>query len=242
MHGDGEFVKIHWCYIGGVDSAGDGLDDVAGLSSLDDPARRRLYDYVASRDEPVAREDAAAAVGISRTLAAYHLDKLADAGILAVSYARPPGRSGPGAGRPAKRYTRTRQELTASVPPRNYRLLAQLLSEAVAADESGSIGSTVAAVAREAGRACVADHDVIGALCGRGYEPVVNSDGDIELRNCPFHQLAREHTELVCGLNLHLIQGVLEAAGEQPDRAVVAPRDDRCCVVVHAARKRARRG
>lgn len=219
-------------------SAGGGLDAVAGLSSLDDPVRRRLYEYVASCNEPVARESAAHAAGISRTLAAYHLDKLADAGILAVSYARPPGRSGPGAGRPAKRYSRTQQELLASVPPRNYGLLAKLLAEAMASDDSGNVLSAVAATARKAGQVNASGRGVIDALCNCGYEPAAVADGDIELRNCPFDRLAREHTELVCGLNLELIRGMLEAVGDPPQRAVLAPRDGRCCVVVHAPQRR----
>jgi predicted ArsR family transcriptional regulator len=211
----------------------DGLDPLAGLSSLDDPVRRRLYDYIASCDEPAARDDAAASTGISRTLAAYHLDKLADAGILSVSYARPAGRSGPGAGRPAKRYARTREELSVSVPPRNYGLLADLLITAMASDDAGTVRSAVAAAARRAGRTSASDHGVIGALCECGYEPAL-TDGCTELRNCPFGRLAREHTELVCELNLQLIQGMLEAVGESPHRAVLAPRDGRCCVVVRA--------
>lgn len=221
--------------------AGDGLDAVAGLSSLDDPVRRRLYEYVASRDEPVARDDAAAGVGISRTLAAYHLDRLAEAGILAVSYARSSGRSGPGAGRPAKRYARTQQELWASVPPRNYRLLAALLAEAVDADQSGTVGSALAAAARQAGRASAADNDMNGALYACGYEPAPRADGDIELRNCPFHLVAGQYRELVCGLNLHLIRGMLEAVGDQPGRAVLAPTEDRCCVVLCAPRSAAKK-
>lgn len=217
-----------------------------GLSSLDDPIRRRLYEYVASCDEPVGRDDSANAVGISRTLAAYHLDKLAEAGILAVSYARAPGRSGPRAGRPAKRYARTQQELCASVPPRNYRLLAKLLAEAVDADESGKVATALAAAARQAGRASVANKDMNDALYACGYEPAARADGDIELRNCPFHLLADQYRELVCGLNLQLIRGMLEAVGEGPGRAALAPREDRCCVVLRAQRhgveKPSRRG
>ncbi|HET9876758.1 MAG TPA: helix-turn-helix domain-containing protein [Mycobacterium sp.] len=214
-------------------SARDGLAPLAGLSSLDDPVRRRLYRHVASCDDPVARDDAAAAVGISRTLAAYHLDKLADAGILSVSYARPAGRTGPGAGRPAKRYTRTRQELSVSVPPRNYALLADLLVAAMADDGAGTVRSAVTAAARRAGQASAAQHGVLGALSECGFEPALTPDGHIELRNCPFDRLARQHTELVCDLNLQLIQGMLEAAGDSPQRAVLAPCDGRCCVVVH---------
>lgn len=218
----------------GID-AGDGLDAVAGLGSLDDPIRRRLYAYVVSRDTPVARDDAATATGISRTLAAYHLDKLAEAGILTVGYARTSGRVGPGAGRPAKQYQRRRQELSASVPPRNYTLLAQLLAEAVDTDDSGTVRATVATVARTIGRTSTADGGLDERLRTAGYEPAETADGDIELRNCPFHRIAHQYTELVCGLNLQLIQGMLEADDDRPQRAVLAPGDDRCCVVVRAA-------
>ena len=85
-----------------------------GLSHLDDPLRRQLYEYVIECDGPVSREQAAAAASIGRTLAAYHLDKLADAGLLTISYQRPAGRGGPGAGRPAKLYTRATQEMSVS--------------------------------------------------------------------------------------------------------------------------------
>ncbi|HEU4362088.1 MAG TPA: ArsR family transcriptional regulator [Mycobacterium sp.] len=215
--------------------AGDGFDPVAGLSSLDDPVRRRLYYYVASCNQSVARDDAAVATGISHALAAYHLDKLVDVGILAASYARPAGRTGPGAGRPAKRYTRTQHELSASVPPRNYRLLAELLAEAVTAEGSETVGLAAAAAARRAGEDSVSSAGVVDALCQCGYEPAETPDGDIELRNCPFHHLAQQYPALVCGLNLQLIRGMLAAAADEPGRAVLAPHPGRCCVVVRAA-------
>ena len=47
-----------------------GLRSVSALSALDDPVRRRLYDYVGGREEPVGRDEAAAGVGIGRPLAA----------------------------------------------------------------------------------------------------------------------------------------------------------------------------
>jgi predicted ArsR family transcriptional regulator len=226
---------------------------VAALSSLDDPVRRRLYDYVVSRDEPASRDDAAAAAGISRTLAAYHLDKLTDAGLLQAGYARPLGRTGPGAGRPAKRYVRSEQELAVSVPPRNYRLLAQLLADASARDETGTVRSGIDAAARRAGVAAAeeAGADVPAALRACGYEPAPTEDGGIELRNCPFHPLAADYTELVCGLNRQLVAGVLEAAGQSSDMAVLAPCPGRCCVTIRGAdessacaapRREARRG
>jgi predicted ArsR family transcriptional regulator len=203
-------------------------DALSGLSSLDDPVRRRLYEYVRTCDEPVGREDAAKAAGISRTLAAYHLDKLAGAGFLATSYARAAGRGG---GRPAKRYTRTDHELSVNVPPRDYGLLAGVLAEAVAADGSGGVREAVAQAARSAGRSA-GGTDLIAALRGCGYEPATTAENGIDLRNCPFHRLSREHPELVCRLNLHLVRGLLEAGGQPPDRAVPAPRPGRCCVVL----------
>lgn len=219
----------------------DPLKELGAVSALADPVRRRLYDYVAAQDEPVRREEAAAAAGISRTLAAYHLDRMAEAGLLSTSYARPPGQSGPGAGRPAKRYARVAEELTVSLPPRNYSLLARLLADAVAADGSGAVRSALVTAAEEEGRTAAAQgEDLLATLADGGYEPALTDDGDIELRNCPFHRLSQRQTELVCGLNHALLRGVLAGRGEEPDRAELAPRPGRCCVVIHPAGDRRR--
>lgn len=208
--------------------------DVSRLSALADPIRRRLYDYVAGFDTPVRRDAAAASVGISRTLAAYHLDRLAEAGLLTTSYARPEGQTGPGAGRPAKRYERARDEVSVTVPPRSYDLLARLLADAVAADATGDVTSAVMATASQEGRAAAReDADLVTALRARAYEPVVTETGDIRLRNCPFHQLAQRQTELVCALNHELLRGLLAARGDHPDRAELAPHPGCCCVVIH---------
>ena len=163
-----------------------------GLSHLDDPLRRQLYEYVTESDGPVSREQAAAAASIGRTLAAYHLDKLAEAGLLTVSYQRPAGRGGPGAGRPAKLYTRAAQEISVSVPPRDYELLARLLVASVEQDASGAVQQAVNSAAHEAGRRAGAETggSVVGALRNCGYLPHADDDGRINLRNCPFHLVA----------------------------------------------------
>src|ERR1700729_2847140 len=108
---------------------------LSAVSSLDDPVRGRLYQAVAGSARPAGRDEAAAAAGIGRPLAAYHLDKLVELGLLTASYQRPPGRGGPGAGRPAKRYARSAAEFTVAVPPREYELAARLLAAAVEADQ-----------------------------------------------------------------------------------------------------------
>src|SRR5215472_18655504 len=111
--------------------------DVQAVTGLADPVRARLYQAVATSSGPIGRDAAATAAGIARPLAAYHLDKLVELGLLTASYQRPEGRGGPGAGRPAKVYTRSDREFTVTVPPREYELAARLLAVAVEADAGG---------------------------------------------------------------------------------------------------------
>lgn len=216
----------------GTTSGGDGLQ---GLSALADPVRRRLYDLVAAQDDPVSRDEAARAVGMSRNLAAYHLDRLVEAGLLTTSFARPPGIGGPGAGRPAKRYQRVREERTISVPPRDYALLADLLATAIDEDGAGALRRALERAAVAEGKVLgEARGDLLDLLAERGYEPSVDEDGDIVLRNCPFHRLSRTHTELVCSLNQTLLSSALACRGEDPQRAELCPHEGRCCVVIRA--------
>lgn len=210
----------------------DGLDALAALSNLVDPVRRHLYEYVTSRSEPVTREEAAAAVGIGRTLAAYHLDKLTESGLTEAMYTRPEGRGGPGAGRPAKHYVRADRDLSVSVPARSYLLMASVLAEAVAADANGAVRTAAARAAHEIGRAAADESDLETALRNCGYQPARTKDGVIVLRNCPFHQLSKSHADLVCGLNHDLIDGLLEGTHRSDGEAVLAPQDGRCCIVI----------
>ncbi|WP_228389128.1 helix-turn-helix domain-containing protein [Cumulibacter manganitolerans] len=202
------------------------------LAALADPVRRRLYELVAAAQEPVRRDAAADGARVSRTLAAYHLDRLVEAGLLSVSYARPPGRGGPGAGRPAKLYRPTRDEVAITLPPRSYDVLAGVLADAVAADASGSVRTALLAAADGEGRrAADPGRDLLSTLRDRGYEPEQLAD-EIDLHNCPFHHLAQRHVELVCGLNLALLRGLLSARGEDPGTAELAPRAGHCCVTI----------
>lgn len=224
-----------------------GRDAVAGLSSLDEPLRRRLYDYVCEQRAPVTREQASAAADIGRTLAAYHLDKLTQAGLLSTDYQRREARQGPGPGRPAKLYSRAEREFSVSVPPRDYELLANLLVQSVRHDPTGRVRNAVGEAAEQAGRDAAvsarstlsADEDpstiLTDALRDCGYQPSVGASGEIELRNCPFHRVAQAHPDIVCGLNLRLIQGLVEESGGDRSQTALAPLPGRCCVVIHAS-------
>lgn len=225
--------------------------DVAAVASLDEPTRRRIYDYVVDHEAAVSREDLAAALGIQLRTAAFHLDRLADLGLLSVSFARRTGRNGPGAGRPAKLYQRSAREVSVSLPPREYDLAGRLLAGAVAqAQQSGEPPREVLdRQARDFGQALARDvcGEQNGDQSGQGDTGLLISlledhgfgprfaGSDIILYNCPFHALAQEHPELVCGMSLHLLEGVLEGLGRTGLRARLDPWPSRCCVRLELA-------
>lgn len=231
-----------------MDQQGSGL---AAVGSLGDPVRRSLYEFVAGSPGPVGRDDAAAAAGIGRPLAAYHLDKLVSQGLLTASYQRPAGRGGPGAGRPAKVYARSGSEFVVTVPPREYELAARLLAGAVEADRSGASRAALHGVARQLGTdlgrpgqaADPGREDALqsaeDALRGHGFEPWHDEDGTVRLRNCPFHRLAAQHTEVVCGMNLALIEGLVAGLGATGLHPALDPQPGCCCVVLSTDTPRA---
>ena len=217
-----------------MDADPEDTDQLASLCALEDTTRRTLYDYVAAAGQPVNRDQASAAVGIDRSLAAYHLDRLVADGLLTTSFARPAGRAGPGAGRPAKYYQRAAREFAINIPPRDYRLAAEVFARAAESDHSGVVHSSVTHAATEMGRelaaAAHAPTDLVEHLRQLGFEPC-DDDGVVRLRNCPFHQLAEDHTELVCNLNLAMLTGLTEAL-QAPALPRLDPAPGRCCVVL----------
>ncbi|MFE3291597.1 helix-turn-helix transcriptional regulator [Rhodococcus sp. NPDC059234] len=210
--------------------------DISAVSALDEPARRRLYDFVRRHRDPVSRDDAAEALGMARQTAAFHLDKLAEEGLLAVGFARRSGRTGPGAGRPSKLYRRSDREVVVQLPERSYELAGQLLAQAI--DDSERTGEpprvTLGRRARDLGRAVgtesgPGDAEFLATLERCGYEPCIEG-ADIALVNCPFHSLAEGHTEMICGMNLELIDGLIDGTGSGGRVARLAPADGYCCV------------
>ena len=211
---------------GGVDPS-----QLDPLCSLDDASRRRLYEYVAAQRRPVTRDEVGDALGVDRSTVAYHLDRLVEQGLLVASFARPAGRGGPGAGRPAKRYERSDREFAVSVPPRDYRLAAELLARAAETDTSGTVRRALEEAAAELARELVSGdvrEPLLEHLAGQGFEPYAHG-AVIRLRNCPFRRLARDHAELVCGMNLAMLAAAAEATGAAFE-ARPEPAEDRCCV------------
>lgn len=215
--------------------------------------RRSLYRFVAGCPDPVSRDQAAAAIGVARHVAKFHLDRLVQDGLLAFEYRRPAGRGGPGAGRPAKLYRRAEAQIDVTLPERRYQLAGELLVEAIGAAEHDErpIVDAVRDVAAGAGRAVGSDArqalgqrprvaEVMSAtmdvLADRGYEPCVQ-EGDVVLINCPFHALAQQDPDLVCGMNLAFLEGVVDGLGARTFRARLDPGETRCCVRLERARQ-----
>jgi predicted ArsR family transcriptional regulator len=222
---------------------------IGGVAALDQPVRRDLYRLLGRADGWTSRDEASDALGIGRAVAAFHLDKLVEAGIVEARFERLTGRSGPGAGRPSKLYRPAANEVSASVPAREYDLAGSLLAAAV--DEATTTGAPVADCLRTTARAAGFDigcqartgagtdgsTEVVTAVLGdHGYEPYVTSTGEIALANCPFHRLAEEHRSLVCGMNVDFLTGVLDGLTPASElTARLQPEPGHCCVRVARA-------
>jgi len=219
---------------------------LAGVAALADPVRRDLFRYVSAQSAPVSRDQAAEALGIPRHTAKFHLEKLADEGLLDTSFKRLSDRRGPGAGRPTKLYRRSSRQLSVTLPERRYDVAGQLLASAIdnatdrtAVDALTSAaaewGRTVGDEARAAAGTRPDRERLVASTCqaltDHGYEPR-RVDSTIVLSNCPFDTLAREHTQLVCGMNLAIITAVTGQVGHSGLAARLDPAPDRCCVVL----------
>ena len=226
-------------------------DQLDAVELLGEPVRRELYLHVARQPGEVSRDEAAAAVSVSRELAAFHLDKLVRAKLLEPVFRRLSGRTGPGAGRPSKLYRRAPGEIAISLPQREYELAAQIFARALglpgrdAAPEALSsaardLGSELGRQAKvKAGRGASQRRlrdGLIEALEAQGYEPFTATNGKVRLRNCPFHSLARDFQQPVCGMNLAFIEGLTGSSGVTGMRPRLEPADDYCCVSFETAK------
>ena len=222
---------------------------MAAAAVLSDDLRRRMYAFIRRADGPVTRDEVAGEVGISRKLAAFHLDKLAAAGLLRTSFARPGGLRR--AGRTPKRYEPAEVDVQVSIPPREHGLLAGILVNAVnstpddaaaraafrAAGEKGrELGAAERAAARPGRLGAERALTVASGFLERsGFEPVRATPTQVLLRNCPFHPMAAQARELVCGINHAFLTGFLDGLGAVSATAVLNPSAGHCCVELRAS-------
>ena len=220
---------------------------IRAIAALDDESRRGMYAYIRAAGRPVTRDEAAAAVGISRKLAAFHLDKLVDAGVLRASYRQTAGK----VGRAPKAYEPADHDLRVSIPPRQHDVLAEILMDAVLVD-AGSARDAALRIARERGRALGAAEreasrpgrlgperalTLAVAVLGRhGFEPARATPTCVRLSTCPFHPLAARAPHLVCAINHAFLTGVLDGLDATAVHVVRDSDPGGCCVALRPTR------
>jgi predicted ArsR family transcriptional regulator len=224
---------------------------VSAVAALEDRLRRAMFEFIRRQRRPVTRDQAAAEVGISRKLAAFHLDRLVDAGLLTVTAAAGPRR----VGRAPKAYTASTTDVRVSIPERQHDVLATILLDAVLARTPEETSTEAALrVARERGlgygrrgraalggsrlgaeRALTASEPI---LTEHGYEPERVSPVCIRLRSCPFHPLTTRAPDLICAMNHALLAGFLTGLDAAAVEAVLRPEPGECCVELRATRGR----
>jgi predicted ArsR family transcriptional regulator len=224
---------------------------IEAVALLEEPVRRALYEWVVREGGPVSRDQAAAGVGVSRALAAFHLDRLVDGGLLSPEYRRLSGRTGPGAGRPAKLYRRAPREVKVSLPDRSYEVAALLFADTIEGTQGQIPPEPLRAAARGLGRSVGSRArkeagprptrrrlrtSLLATLRERGYEPRESEGDGIRLGNCPFHALVQDHRQLVCGMNLALAEGMIDGLGDDRVTARLDPQPGRCCVAIDTER------
>jgi predicted ArsR family transcriptional regulator len=219
------------------------------VALLRDEGRRALYICVRKARRPVTRGEAAAHVGISQKLAAFHLDKLVEVGLLQARYQAPEGRR---VGRAPKVYEPGPARVRVDIPPREHEALAGILTAAVAGERPGETawqaalrvarreGEQLGASEREAARTGRLGVERALTLADRvleqhGYEPERVGPALLRLRNCPFQPLAGRVPSLVCGINQAYLAGILAGLGAGSTTAVLAPRPGQCCVELRPA-------
>lgn len=211
---------------------------VASVATLSDPVRNAIYRYIVAQGTEVSRDGVAAALKIPRSQATFHLEKLAEQGLVETTYRRLSERRGPGAGRTSKLYRRSRRQILVSLPPRDYEVVARALAEAMEGTRRGSVTKRLAAIGRKVAVQWAAERRSRAPLKGlesilgeHGYEPYWKDRNELKLRNCPFEALAAEHEEAICkGFNLELIKGLIKELGVRGASAVYSTPPPMCCI------------
>lgn len=205
-----------------LDSLDRSIGDLA--SSLGDPTRRGIYLAVRQSPEPLTSSQIADLFSIHPNVARHHLDRLADDGYLRVTRQRRSGRTGPGAGRPAKCFEATTKGVSLH-PGRRYDLLVELLVRVLDRVQPEDIAGIAEQVGREYGQELAAS---IGAPDDPGYEEVlaalvkvmsgvgfeVSADATTQVMltsHCPFGEAATGHPEVVCSLDRGMVSGIMGA-------------------------------
>jgi predicted ArsR family transcriptional regulator len=138
-------------------------------------------------------------------------------------------------------------ELDLTLPQRRYEWAAQVLARSLSESPSEAATSALQRTARAQGESIGRDlarpaaaspplRAAARALASCGFEPALAPAGQLVLRNCPFASLREGCRDVVCAMNLALIEGVIGGLGLEGVTAKLEPQPDTCCVALRTAR------
>lgn len=213
-------------------------------AALGDPTRRAIYVAIRESPEPMTTSRVAELFELHPNVARHHLEKLASDGWLIVSQRRASGKSGPGAGRPAKTYEASKREVSIHFSPRRYELLVELLMRVLERVAPQDVSRVAQEVGREYGKELAAEigapndsgyaesvQAVAVAMTGLGFSMDPDVDGQRLLTShCPFGEAATDHPDVVCSLDRGIVTGLVGALGTSCDPVLIPHQqpDDDC--------------
>jgi predicted ArsR family transcriptional regulator len=217
------------------------------LDAVGTPALRDALLYVRGRPDPVPAEELAAFQQVHANVARSRLDRLVEAGLLVSRFERLTGRTGPGAGRPAKIYSPAPETSAVEFPERNYAdLVALLVDEIPSRARSGRLREVGVAFSRRLlAKAPIGPmRDVrrglermCGALGELGFQAAVEEvDGQravLTTPTCPLRPLVVAHPKLA-EVDRGMWCGLVEAAVAEA-RAETVSCETRECLDDHAS-------
>ena len=189
------------------------------FKALGDNTRYAIYLELARSPLPMSTAEIAQSLDLHVNTVRPHLERMREIGLLDVeSFA-----SG-GVGRPQNRYQLSQEAPSLGLEPPAYPLAAQLLLGVAAAAGAGA--EEAIEVGRVQGEADFTRYGAdLGCLSGLvqrlaalGFDPAVvaaERSTTVAFTRCPFHDLALVNPALVCALHRGLVEGFVQAAGEQ---------------------------
>jgi predicted ArsR family transcriptional regulator len=200
---------------------------------LSDPTRYYIYQYITKRHQDVTVQEIADEFDIHPNVARLHLSKLEDVNML-ISETKKTGKGG----RPSRLYRLSDDVIQLNFPFRDYQLLSKAALETLATfGEEGKkalyktgkrFGTEM--IEQEVARSQHNDDFTFdqklscikNAATLAGFFPEFEASEDqskvyFQIFNCPFRELALEHTEMICSSHSEFLKGMFESVFDSVD-------------------------
>lgn len=190
------------------------------FKALGDNTRYAIYLELARSPHPLGTADIATSLGLHVNTVRPHLERMRDAGLLAVSVD-----TRGGVGRPQHLYSLASDAPSLGLEPPVFPLATAMLlrmahQAGLGAEEAIEAGRDQGRVDGSSCQTLPADQRVpcfealVSRLGDLGFDPasVATDDGaTVAFTHCPFRDLAEANPDLVCGLHRGLVEGFVES-------------------------------